>query len=133
MTKVCLFIGYVAGNNDLDTQLQTAGFICVFKPTVTYRDGKTKGNCDAELVLQAMTEYQYYKKVIIVTGDGDFYCLVKYLLEQEKLERVLVPNSKKYSALLKRFIKQITFMDDLRTKLAYKKKRTPQGRNPEGD
>ena len=133
MTKVCLFIGYVAGNNDLDTQLQTAGFICVFKPTVTYRDGKTKGNCDAELVLQAMTEYQYYKKVIIVTGDGDFYCLVKYLLEQEKLERVLVPNSKKYSALLKRFIKQITFMDDLRTKLAYKKKRTSQGRNLKGD
>lgn len=126
VTKAFLFIGYIEGNNDLYTQLQTAGFICVFKPTLTYRDGTTKGNCDAELVLQAMIEYQHYSKAVIVTGDGDFYCLVKYLLEREKLERVLVPNSKKYSALLKRFSKkQIAFMDDLRNRLEYKMKRTP--------
>lgn len=115
----------IEGNNDLYTQLQSAGFICVFKPILTYRDGTTKGNCDAELVLQAMIEYSRYDKAVIVTGDGDFYCLVKYLIEQEKLERVLIPSSKKYSALLKRFgKKQITFMDDLRPKLKYKKKRT---------
>lgn len=42
-------------------------------------DGKRKGNVDAELVLQAMIEYPNYERAIIVTGDGDFGCLVRYL------------------------------------------------------
>ncbi|OHA83795.1 MAG: hypothetical protein A2937_01850 [Candidatus Yonathbacteria bacterium RIFCSPLOWO2_01_FULL_47_33b] len=126
VTKAFLFIGYVEGNNDLYMSLQAAGFICVFKPTLAYKDGTTKGNCDAELVLQAMIEYPNYDKAVIVTGDGDFYCLVKYLLEHSKLKRVLIPNIFKYSALLKKFGKsQLSFMNDLKEKLEYKKKRTP--------
>ena len=125
VSKAFLFIGYIEGNNDLYVELQDAGFLCIFKPTLTYKDGTTKGNCDAELVLHAMIEYQNYDKALIVTGDGDFYCLVQYLLENEKLERVLIPNFFKYSALLKRFgKKQLSFMNDLRNKLEYKK-RTP--------
>ena len=125
VSKAFLFVGYIEGNNDLYIKLQEAGFICIFKPTLTYKDGTTKGNCDAELVLHAMIEYQNYEKAVIVTGDGDFYCLVKYLLEHEKLEQVLIPNFFKYSALLKRFgKKRLAFMNDLRNKLEYKK-RTP--------
>src|SRR3989344_3672599 len=85
VTKAFLFIGFVEGNTDLYTNLQEAGFLCVFKPTLKYKDGSTKGNCDAELVLQAMIEFKNYDKAIIVTGDGDFYCLAKYLFEQNKL------------------------------------------------
>ena len=51
VTKAFLFIGYVEGNNDLYVALQEADFICIFKPTLKYKDGSTKGNCDAELVL----------------------------------------------------------------------------------
>ena len=73
-----------------------------------------------------MIEYPNYDKAIIVTGDGDFYCLVQYLIEKGKFERVIIPNLFKYSALLKRFgRKQLSFMNDLRNKLEYKKKRTP--------
>ena len=93
---------------------------------MTYKDGTTKGNCDAELVLQAMHEIRNYDKAVIVTGDGDFYCLVKYLLERDKLECVLIPNLHKYSSLLKRFgKKRLSFMNELRNKLEYGKKRTP--------
>lgn len=126
VTKAFLFLGYIEGNNDLYVSLQSAGFICIFKPTLTYKDGTTKGNCDAELVLQAMLEYDNYDRAVLVSGDGDFYCLVKHWLEHDKLELVLVPNFLKYSALLKRFgKKRISFMNDLRGKLEYKKKRTP--------
>jgi len=126
--KAFLFIGFVSGNNDLFIALQEACFICIFKPTLIYKDGTTKGNCDAELVLQAMIEYPNYEKAIIVTGDGDFYCLVKYLLESEKLKNVLIPNRLKFSALLKWdiFRPYLRFMNDLGHKLAYKK-RSPQG------
>ncbi len=127
VAKAFLFIGYVEGNNDLYTHLQEAGFICIFKPTLKYKDGSTKGNCDAELVLQAMIEYANYDKAVIVTGDGDFYCLIKYLAEKEKLLAVMVPNRFKFSALLKFKVCRpyLRFMNDLWSKLAYKKEKAP--------
>ncbi len=123
--KAFLFIGFIEGNNKLYQSLQESGFICIFRPTLKYKDGTTKGNCDAELVLQAMIEYQHYEKAIIVTGDGDFYCLVKYLIDQEKLAAVLIPNRLKFSALLKlkEFRPYLQYMNDLENKLSYKKKR----------
>ena len=127
VSKAYLFVGYVEGNNDLYTALQEAGFICIFKPTLKYRDGTTKGNCDAELVLWAMIEYPNYHRAIIVTGDGDFHCLVNYLIEKSKLAAVLIPNKLKFSALLKfkLFRPYLRYMNELKGKLAYdhKKKR----------
>ena len=125
ISEAFLFIGFVEGNNDLYKSLQEAGFICIFKPTLKYKDGTTKGNCDAELVLQAMIEYKNYDKALIVTADGDFYCLVKYLIEQKKIKALLIPNKYKFSALLKFRICRpyLRFMNDLEAKLAYKKKR----------
>lgn len=127
VTKAFLFIGYIEGNNDLYSFLQQAGFICIFKPTLKYKDGKTKGNCDAELVLQVMIEYRNYDKAVIVTGDGDFYCLVKYLVDMQKLNVVLIPNQLKFSALLKLkiFRPYLRYMNDLEEKLAYTKKKRP--------
>ncbi len=125
VTKAFLFIGYVEGNNKLYIALQDAGFLCIFKPTLEYKDGTTKGNVDAELVLHAMIEFSNYDKAVIVTGDGDFYCLIEHWIEHEKLEQVLIPNYFKFSALLKRFgKKRLAFMNDLRGLLEYKK-RTP--------
>ena len=124
VTKAFLFIGFVEGNNDLYVSLQSAGFLCIFKPTLEYKNGTTKGNCDAELVLHAMIEFLNYDKAVIVTGDGDFYCLVKYLIDKNKIEAVIIPNRFKFSALLnfRIFRPFLKFMNDLRTKLEYKKK-----------
>ena len=116
--KAFLFIGYLEGNSSLYTALQDAGFILIFKPTLKYKDGTTKGNCDAELVLHAMVEYGNYEKAIVITGDGDFHCLVEYLVKQDKLEKLLIPNKASYSALLKRFDSQVlAFISDLKKKL----------------
>ena len=119
--KAFLFIGYIEGNNRLYAELQDAGFICIFKPVLSYRNGTIKGNVDAELVLHAMIQSSNFEKALIVTGDGDFYCLIQYLLEKNKLKAVLVPNRNKYSALLKRFAKKnIAFIDDLQSKIGQK-------------
>ena len=123
VTKAFLFIGYIEGNNDLYKSLQEAGFVCIFKPTLKYKDGKTKGNCDAELVLQTMIEIPHYNKAVIVTGDGDFHCLAKHLIQENKLKKLLIPNQYKYSALLKKFPSEfLAFLSDLKHKLSYKKK-----------
>lgn len=113
-----LFIGYIEGNNSLYTELQEAGFVCIFKPTLTYKDGTVRGNVDAELVLHTRIQLPRYEKALIITGDGNFYCLVMYLLKRGKLQTVLVPNIHRYSALLKRFAgKHIAFMNDLQSKI----------------
>ncbi|HLD17454.1 MAG TPA: NYN domain-containing protein [Patescibacteria group bacterium] len=103
--------------------MQEAGFTCIFKPTLHYKDGTTKGNCDAELVLWSMIEYGNYEKAVIVTGDGDFHCLVDHLLKQQKLECVLIPDRDHFSGLLKfkQFRPFLRYMNDLRDRLAKKK------------
>ncbi|MBI4999221.1 hypothetical protein HZB97_00435 [Candidatus Gottesmanbacteria bacterium] len=44
-----------------------------------------------------MIEFPNYNKAIIISGDGDFHCLIEYLKKKKKLARVLIPNRQKYS------------------------------------
>ena len=120
VTKAFIFIGYMATNESLYTSLQEYGYILIFKPTLNLPDGKPKGNIDAELVLHAMIEYPNYDKAVIVTGDGDFHCLIEHLKKQDKLRRIIIPNRNKFSSLLRKFALEMTFMNDLRGKLEYK-------------
>ena len=116
-----LFIGYIPSNQDLYSSLQGAGYVLVFKPTLPDEDGNIKGNVDADLVLQAMIDYRKYDKAIIVSSDGDFYSLVKYLYKNKKLRMVISPYAKTCSTLLKKNAKEkIVFIDNLRKKLEYK-------------
>ena len=115
-----LFIGYIQENQDLYSSLQKNGYVLIFKPTLPDGDGYVKGNVDADLVLQAMIEFDNYDKAVIITSDGDFYSLVKYLYEHEKLKFVMSPYIKTCSKLLKKSSKsKIVFMDNLRKKLEY--------------
>lgn len=111
-----LFIGYIDGNESLYKSLQQAGFILIFKPTMELPSGGVKGNVDADLVLHAMIEYPSYDKVIIVSGDGDFYCLVEYLEQKGKLLKIMAPN-KHFSGHLRKFYRYVTRVDRLRHSL----------------
>lgn len=121
ITKAFLFIGFVPQNQDLYTSLQKSGYILVFKPTLSLPDGKVKGNVDAELVLHAMIEYPNYGKALIITGDGDFYCLVDYLQKNDKLLKLMIPNRQRYSSLFRKLMPHIVFMNELKGKLEHKK------------
>lgn len=96
------FIGYLEENRNLYKSLQEAGYILIFKPIIRDSDGRAKGNVDADLVLQTMIDFSEYDKAVIVTSDGDFYCLVKYLYEKGKLLLVMSPYIKTCSILLKK-------------------------------
>jgi uncharacterized LabA/DUF88 family protein len=118
VVKAFLFIGYMPENQALYVKLQEFGYILIFKNIVQLTDGKVKGNVDAELVLQAMIEFPNYAKAVIVSGDGDFYCLVKYLIDKNKFLKILIPNKAKYSSLYRKFnIKYLSFMNKLRRKI----------------
>jgi uncharacterized LabA/DUF88 family protein len=124
VTKAYMFIGFVALNQSLYDNLQEAGFILKFKPTIPDSDGKLKGNIDADLILSAVLEISEYDAAVIVTSDGDFHSLVQHLYTVGKLEAVLSPDIEMASSLLKQTAREkIYFMNNLKDLLEYTHKR----------
>lgn len=145
VTQAYMFIGYVPEYEDMYEFLHDAGYSIVLKPTVDMsrpreanekpakesvpeaapkeEDRKSvKGNVDAELVLWAMKEMKNYDKAIIISGDGDFYCLVEYLSQQGKLQKLMPPNVH-YSSLFKPYEKYIEHLGHYKRELAYKSRK----------
>lgn len=117
------FIGYLKENEDLYNSLRRAGFSLVFKKVGHGIDGKPKGNVDAELVLQAMIDIEKYEKALIITSDGDFSCLVTYLIRTGKLLKVLATSKGECSSILSDAAgKDIDYLNFLRRKIEYIKK-----------
>lgn len=112
------FIAYLDDKKSLYNHLTNEGYTLIHKPT-TIINGEIKGNCDAELVLHCMIEYNNFNKAVIVTGDSDYYCLIKYLRENRKLRQLLIPNKNTVNKLLKEASGgMINLMNDLKVKIA---------------
>ena len=95
-----IFIGYIKENERLYSYLKRCGYDLIFKPTIKNSNGEVKGNIDADLVLKAMINFPKYDYAVIVSNDGDFYSLVRYLKEKEKFLCVISPDTKYLSKLL---------------------------------
>ncbi|HCQ31671.1 TPA: hypothetical protein DIU27_04815 [Candidatus Collierbacteria bacterium] len=126
--KAFIFIGYMPDNQELYDALKQDGFELIYKPILEIlnkeaTDIKIKGNIDAEMVLHAMINYQKYDKAIIVSGDGDFFCLEEYLEQNGKLGKIIVPNKWNYSSLIEKYSSYFITMSDLRKKLSYTRKK----------
>jgi uncharacterized LabA/DUF88 family protein len=122
VSKAYIFIGFTPENQALYNFLQSSGFVLIFKPVLHLKSWHTKWNVDAELVLQAMIDYSDYEKWIIISGDGDFACLVRHLYQNKKLEKLIVPNPKRYSKFLNDAAKdRIDDLCNIRKKIEYKK------------
>lgn len=130
VTHAYMFIGYMAENEALYELMHDHGYLIVLKPTLEIKADQTdpehkddkpvvKGNIDADLVLYAMKEFYNYKQAIIVSGDGDFFGLVEFLAQHDKLLKILTPNQR-YSTLLKEFEQYIEGLDQHRGELAYR-------------
>jgi uncharacterized LabA/DUF88 family protein len=141
VTKAFMFIGYVPEFEDIYEKMHEAGYAIVLKPTFDMsrpqpeekpqkngEEKKVKGNIDADLVLWAMREMKNYDKALIVSGDGDFFGLVEYLHQEEKLLKILTPTGQ-YSSLYRQFEQYIERLDQHRRELAYHDRRRHQTAN----
>jgi uncharacterized LabA/DUF88 family protein len=111
--SVYLFIGLVPERVSLYEFLQEMGYILVFKQTVSV-GGKVKGNCDAELVLKSVSDFytKSFDNCIIVSGDGDFGCLVEFMQKNNAISQVIAPDQEKCSILIRNKNVDITFLND---------------------
>ena len=105
VSRAYYFIGMIPEQKFLYVSLQKAGFTLIFKEVIYEASGKPKGDCDANLVLQSAIDAfeNNCDKQILVSSDGDYVGLVKFLQEKGKFLAIVSPAiSRKCSILLKR-------------------------------
>ena len=100
------FLGHVVEEyQSLYDNLQKAGFIIKFKEHSRVMGSLKKGNVDTDLVFEVMKklvdEQDFFEKIVLVSGDGDYKKMVDYLIKKERFEKILFPN-KRASSLYKK-------------------------------
>lgn len=100
--KAYIFIGLIPKSAKRYEYLQRCGFILIFKETISV-EKIIKGNCDAELVLHSVSDFykKEFDKCLLITGDGDFACLIDFFQKENVLLCVLAPNKNKCSFLIR--------------------------------
>jgi len=122
VTRVILFMGLIPANSELYNYLQSIGYDISFKPTITSKEGRTKGNVDGELILTIAKDFYENKleNVVLVAGDGDYHCIVEFLKEKKIPISIVSPNRKYLSLLLKRTNVPIVILDEFINNLRQK-------------
>ena len=116
VSKAYVFIGYLPQHEQVYEALRRDGFTLVFKE-VSRIGTKVKGNCDSELVLQAVADLcctGEYNEAVLVSGDGDFVPLVQFLSDRNSLKTVLSPTRARSSYLLRKMANKVDlrFIED---------------------
>jgi uncharacterized LabA/DUF88 family protein len=111
--NVYLFIGLLPTQITFYEYLRECGFILIFKQTISV-NGVVKGNCDAELVLKTVSDFytKAFTSCILVTGDGDFGCLVEFLRNNMVIDCIVSPDKNRCSILLRNKNTKILFLND---------------------
>lgn len=128
VVKAYYFLGAIDEQNQgLYELIQTAGFIIVFREHSQHMRGKKKGNVDTDIVFTIMSKLiddDELGQVLLVSGDGDYFKMVEYLIEKHRLCKLLAPNRHSTSSLYRRLEpKYRMFLDDpaVKKKIAYRK------------
>jgi uncharacterized LabA/DUF88 family protein len=105
--KAYYYLGYVQNNNNFELlyeEIQSAGFILVFREHNSNMKGMKKGNVDADIIFSIMRRLyakELFNKIVLVSGDGDYKMLVDFLIQENKFEKLLFPKQKYASSLYK--------------------------------
>jgi len=87
-------------------RLDTFGYKLFLKPVKLYDhdDGTTKrkANCDVDMAFHLMKEKDTFDRVLVLSGDGDFLPVLKYLKEQGK-EVIILSRGERTAKEIKQF------------------------------
>lgn len=113
--------------------IQLAGFVLIFREHNSTMAGLKKGNVDSDIVFHIMKRMylrEKFDRIVLVSGDGDYKLLVDFLIEEQKLAKLLFPEKRRASSLYKKIGSE--FFDALdapqiRKKLVTKKEKGSLG------
>jgi uncharacterized LabA/DUF88 family protein len=99
------FIGvYDKNHKVLYNSLTKAGYELIFREHSGTQVSKKKGNVDNDIIFNIMKklcEREPFGKVVLISGDGDYKRMVDYLIEKDRLLKILFPNKRFASSLYK--------------------------------
>ena len=115
---IYLFTGKMASLSKIYNTWTQIGYQIVFKETFQNKNGEIKGNVDTELIVKSLEEaYEDpYEQGILISGDGDFACLIDFWKRKNISSRVLIPNKKHSSYFLRKQNVPLVFLDHERLK-----------------
>lgn len=103
--KAYYFIGYFKEEHiDLYKSIAESGYYLIFRKHSKDHRSIKKGNVDTDLVFEVMkkiAENEAFDRVVLVSGDGDYYKMVEYLINKDRFSKLLAPNGKRMSSLYK--------------------------------
>ncbi len=106
VVRAYLFMGaFEISLQDMYLRFQEYGYLLIFREHGADLKGKKKGNVDVDLVFEMMRDNftsAQMEEAVLVSGDGDYFRTVSYLMEMEKFGRLLLPSKKNASSLYKR-------------------------------
>ena len=107
VTKSFYYIGFQDPQNiNLYTTIKNAWFTLIFKQQTVQALTNKKWNVDSDMIFWAMKclikEPSNFEKILLVTWDGDFKILVDFLIQEWKFEKILLPNKRWSSNLLRK-------------------------------
>lgn len=70
---------------------------------------------DVDLAVQCIELAEEYDKTIVISTDGDFVALYKYLIKRDKLLKIGIPHH--YSSFLKPYLSYFFFLKELQNKV----------------
>lgn len=73
-------------------KLKKFGYTLKLKPTKIYKEGDRtikKANCDVDLTFDLMRYMSQYQELVVLSGDGDFAVVLKYLRNKGKKIHIL--------------------------------------------
>lgn len=117
--RIFLFLWYIKWKESLYSKLSEQWYTLIFKETLEV-DWKVKWNCDAELVIKAVSnvyEDNSIQQSVLITGDGDFACLVDFLLEKQHKVIIIAPNRSYVSYLLKKKNTPVVYLEEQKHKI----------------
>ena len=125
------FIGaYDPKYRDLYNSIQKHGYIVIFREHAESLVSKKKGNVDTDIVftiMRKLVDSETFDKILLVSGDGDYWRMVDYLIKKDRFSKLLAPSKKSISSLYKLHTPDIyyDFLDkkSIKSKIAYKKSR----------
>ena len=128
VTKAYYFLGFLDDNNQsLYKDLGKAGFKVIFRAHSKSMSGNKKGNVDTDIVFEMMRnvlENKRLGKIVLVSGDGDYYKTIKFLDRKGYFLHILFPNGRTASSLYNDISsKNKTSLNRVRKKIEYKKKK----------
>ena len=104
--KAYYFLGtYEENHKKLYDFLKGCGYTLCFREHGSAMASRKKGNVDTDIVfsiLSKIIEKEDFDKVVLASGDGDYWRTVNYLINKNRFKKLLVPNRNAMSSLYKK-------------------------------